>query len=147
MSEELNLAKDAINSFGQAILLIDAQKVQIAALEMMVKTQDELIKLYEKQEICLKFTHLSYEWKRKSAHLSNVTRKSNLPEYQEIIKLGRPVVEFIIHDLKENGPNDWFVALTEITGENPILPQMQGKMEEMSQAWINWFNNCERSEP
>lgn len=143
MSEELNLAKEAINSFGQAMLFIDAQRVRIITLEMMVKTQDELIKLYEKQEVNLKFLFLSTEWKRKSAHLSNVTHKSNLPEYQKIIKLGRPVVEFIIHDLKENGPDHWFVALTEITGENPILHQIQGKMEEMSQAWIDWFElNC-----
>jgi hypothetical protein len=44
----------------------------------------------------------------------------------------------MLQDLAENGPEDWFRALTTITGENPITADIRGKLQPMTEAWIKW---------
>jgi hypothetical protein len=44
----------------------------------------------------------------------------------------------ILKDLYENGPNDWFWALTAITDANPISAEMAGNMAAMTEAWLQW---------
>lgn len=84
------------------------------------------------------FQELSESWKAKTKFISNITKKSHHPDYQRIIAIGKPVVPWILKDLQKNGPNDWFWALTEITGDNPITKRIAGKIQEMSNAWLKW---------
>ena len=86
-----------------------------------------------------KFQKLANQWKNESRFLSTVSKKIQLDSYQEIIKMGIQVVPFIIQDLKENGPNDWFCALSILTKQNPIKQEFTGNMELMTNAWINWY--------
>ncbi|HJT32793.1 MAG TPA: hypothetical protein VJ783_12200 [Pirellulales bacterium] len=60
------------------------------------------------------------------------------PAYQQIIGMGPAAVPCILSDLAEHGPNDWFWALTAITGENPISQEIAGNMKTMTEAWLRW---------
>jgi hypothetical protein len=84
------------------------------------------------------FKELSRLWKRETKLFSNVTKKCTHPYYQKIIGMGKAVVPLILGDLRENGPNDWFWALTAITGENPITQAISGNMKAMTEAWLLW---------
>ena len=52
--------------------------------------------------------------------------------------MGEPAVPLILNDLKCNGPNDWFWALTMITDQNPITEAIAGNMKAMTEAWLQW---------
>jgi hypothetical protein len=86
---------------------------------------------------------LADRWKRETKFLSNVTAKSTHIAYQRIIGMGPAAVPFIIRDLEDNGPNDWFWALHAITGENPITEDIAGNMVSMTEAWTKWWNNLD----
>ena len=85
-----------------------------------------------------RFKRLAAVWKSETRFLSNVTRKATHPAYQAIIGMGELAVPFILQDLADNGPNDWFWALTAITEENPITEGMAGNMTAMTEAWLQW---------
>ena len=85
-----------------------------------------------------RFAKLAADWKAKTKFLSNVTSKIMYPEYQKIIGMGKEAMPLILRDLADNGPNDWFWALTAITDFNPITPDMAGNMVAMTEAWLQW---------
>jgi len=51
--------------------------------------------------------------------------------------MGKEVIPLILNDLKID-PDDWFWALTAITGENPVADNDAGNIEEMAKAWLKW---------
>lgn len=59
------------------------------------------------------------------------------PAYQGIIGLGMPVVPILLEELRTD-PDWWFYALMAITGENPCTEAMHGRLDLLSQAWVNW---------
>lgn len=83
------------------------------------------------------FQILANTWKEATRYLSNQKQKCSHPAYQEIIKMGRSALPFILSDLKES-MSDWFWALTAITGENPIPEHDWGKVPAMTEAWLQW---------
>lgn len=85
-----------------------------------------------------RFQELASAWKSETKVFSNVTKRVMHPAYQRIIGMGPPVVPYILLDLAEHGPNDWFWALTAITGENPIGLEIAGNMKAMTEAWLQW---------
>ena len=85
-----------------------------------------------------RFEKLSADWKSETKFLSNVTTKILNPGYQKIIGMGKEAIPLILRDLAENGPNDWFWALTAITDVNPITPEIAGNMVAMTEAWLQW---------
>jgi hypothetical protein len=93
-----------------------------------------------KNECCAKerFEKLAASWKTKTKFLSNVTTKILNADYQKIIGMGKDAIPFILNDLADNGPNDWYWALTAITDVNPIKPEMAGNMIAMTEAWLQW---------
>jgi hypothetical protein len=85
-----------------------------------------------------RFQSLADQWRAETRVLSNVTHRCQHLAYQQIIGMGETAVPLILHDLQANGPDDWFWALTAITGENPIRPEMAGDMRRMTEAWLEW---------
>jgi hypothetical protein len=57
---------------------------------------------------------------------------------RELVALGDPVVPQILAELKREPNAAWFTVLAEITGEDPIPPEMAGRVEAMAQAWLDW---------
>ena len=71
------------------------------------------------------------------SNLNNIFSNSN---YVDIIKFGANVLPWIIKDLRKDG-GYWFVALTKITGLNPIRETSRGVYEEMKKDWLSWADN------
>jgi hypothetical protein len=86
----------------------------------------------------MRFEQLAQEWKDETGILSNVTARVLHPAYQQVIGMGDAAVPLILKDLAENGPDDWFWALTSITGDNPITEDIAGDMKAMTEAWLRW---------
>lgn len=85
----------------------------------------------------VEFGTLASVWRKETGLLSSVRSRSLNWAYQRIIGMGEPVVPLILQELCKE-PDDWFWALTAITGENPILDEQAGDMEAMAKAWIEW---------
>ena len=84
-----------------------------------------------------RFGVLAREWKQATSHRSSVFDRSMHRAYQQIIGMGPAATPLILREL-EREADDWFWALAAITGENPIPPGAEGKMQEMRAAWLQW---------
>jgi hypothetical protein len=84
------------------------------------------------------FTQLADTWKQETAFQSNITKKAIHPAYQRIIGMGQAVVPLILEEFRRGKLDDWFWALTAITGENPITDDIAGNVESMAEAWLQW---------
>ena len=71
------------------------------------------------------------------AHLSSVREIVLHPAYQQIIGMGPQALPLILREL-EHKPEHWFWALRSIAREDPVLPDHQGVVAEMTQDWLNW---------
>src|SRR4051794_33253629 len=81
------------------------------------------------------FRRLAAIWETETLVLSNVNRITNHWAFQEIIRLGQPVVPLLLRNL-EREPHLWVWALPEITAENPVPPSDAGNIRKMSEAWL-----------
>ena len=84
------------------------------------------------------FTQLARRWKHDTAFQSNVTTKAMHPAYQRIIGMGREAIPLILEEFQSGHLDDWFWALTAITGANPITEDIAGDVERMAEAWLQW---------
>src|SRR5947208_8309388 len=82
-----------------------------------------------------RFQSLVQQWKKDTAHLSNIGKKALHPAYQEIIGMGKAVVPLLLAELKRE-PDDWFWALHAITGAKPVSAGSQGNIKAMADAWL-----------
>ena len=89
-----------------------------------------------------RFNKLAKAWKSETELVSKVSKRVMHPAYQKIIGMGESAVPLILKDLLENGPDDWFWALTAITDKNPITEEMAGKMSAMTEVWLQWGRNA-----
>jgi hypothetical protein len=71
------------------------------------------------------------EWKEKSRHMSNTAQMAMLRSYQKIIGMGWDAVPFLLEELQRE-PDQWFWALEAITDQNPVPPEVAGKVRENS---------------
>lgn len=118
---------------------------QLAALrknyDCLVERIDSLTRVHaacEYRVVCEKrFSHLATTWKRETGHLSNVTKKCTHHAYQEIIGMGTGALPLILDDLRDS-KDDWFWALSAITGQNPVSGEDAGNVTKMTEAWVRW---------
>ena len=87
--------------------------------------------------ILQKFHRLASQWKEERGPLSSARQMAEHPTYQEIIKMGRSAIPFLLAEL-EREPDHWFLALHTITGANPVSETNRGRVREMAQDWISW---------
>ncbi len=80
---------------------------------------------------------LADEWERTRPRGVDVTAMAEHPAYQRIVKLGIPAVPWLLARL-ERRPNHWFLALSAITGADPVPVESQGNMKAMTDAWLKW---------
>lgn len=85
----------------------------------------------------LKFRELAERWKRETGHMSIMSDIVSHPTYQQIIALGTQAIPLILREL-EREPDHWFWALQQLTGANPIKPEDRGRLQKMTQAWLDW---------
>ena len=84
-----------------------------------------------------RFQQLATEYEEKSRYMSNTAQMARLEPYQSIIAMGPAVVPLILEEI-QRGLGFWFDALEAITGENPVPPELEGRVRLMEQAWLNW---------
>lgn len=85
-----------------------------------------------------RFLQLKQEWEEATAALSSITEICMHPAYQQIIGMGPIAIPFIIREMG-NRPNHWFWALKAITGEDPVPPDKRGRIIDMTNAWLLWW--------
>jgi len=84
-----------------------------------------------------RFARLANEWSRETSHMSSASDLTNNPAYQQIIKLGWPVIPHLLDDLERN-KRFWFPALAAITGLRPFDPSDASNYRRMTAAWLLW---------
>ena len=84
-----------------------------------------------------RFRELVRQWKEATQFVSSVTSMVTHPAYQQIIGMGREVLPFVLAELRRE-PDHWFWALQAITRENPVRPADRGRIQAMTQAWLDW---------
>lgn len=85
-----------------------------------------------------KFQDYAAAWKHDTGHLSVEGEIATHEAYQSIISMGAPAIPLILEDLRQE-PHHWFIALDELTGESPELPEEDwGSIDALSDAWVKW---------
>jgi len=84
-----------------------------------------------------KFYNFKEEWEAETGYLSSITEIAMNPAYQQIIGMGQVALPYILSELKAKSGH-WFWALKSITGEDPVLPEQRGRMNQMAEAWLRW---------
>lgn len=59
------------------------------------------------------------------------------PHFLAIVGMGELAVPLIVRELSTE-PSFLFLALGEITGENPVPPSSAGKVGEIVEHWLSW---------
>jgi hypothetical protein len=84
------------------------------------------------------FNYLYDNWQNETKFISFFGNNTN-EYYKNIIGLGKLVVPYIINKLRKE-PCHLFIALSEITGKNPVKQEHQGLIHEMATDWISWWD-------
>jgi hypothetical protein len=92
----------------------------------------------QRQTVERKFRTLATQWAELTAYRSNMGALRQDPVYHELIALGEPAVPLILSELEGQPSVSWFAALAEITGENPVPPELSGHVAAMAGAWLEW---------
>ncbi|HEU4409589.1 MAG TPA: hypothetical protein VFS43_30320 [Polyangiaceae bacterium] len=83
------------------------------------------------------FTALAHQWQAACGHLSSTTKRANHKAFRAIVAMGRPAIPLLLEQITRN-PNDWDLALAEITGENPVPIEDAGRVDKIVAAWLAW---------
>lgn len=117
------------------------------ALHKLVGVYDDLAALCEEQGIALPepsrglhrwFKYLVHRWRTDSMIMSSHADMLKLDSMQQIIAMGEAVVPLILSELATH-PDHLFIALPEITGEAPSIPEEDyGKIKKIIVHWLAW---------
>ena len=101
-------------------------------------TPAEYAALNSENSLEAEFQRCAAAWKRDTGHLSVEGEIATHEAYQSIISMGAPAIPLIMEDLRQE-PHHWFIALDELTGESPELPEEDwGSIDALSDAWVKW---------
>jgi hypothetical protein len=102
------------------------------------KLSDEMLpNLQQAESLYRDFHRLVAEWKAKRNPTIVSSRMVAHPAYRSIVRMGSPAIPLILEELRRE-PDEWFYALSKITGENPITDACRGRFPQMRDAWIRW---------
>ena len=83
------------------------------------------------------FNELYKQWREKTKFHSYIGDSTDV-YHEKIIQLGWGAVPLIINKLKEDHAH-LFIALSRITGENPVKKENMGKVRKMTEDWVQWW--------
>lgn len=78
----------------------------------------------------------SEDWRRDTALMSKTVDKCMNWSYQMIIGMGPIAIQFIMRELENDDIDDWFWALTAITGGD--VAQDSDNFQEAAKLWLMW---------
>lgn len=113
------------------------QKISVRGSVLVSAAQREEIKKYTT------FIKLANQWRSETKHMSVMNDIISHVAYKKIIAMGNDVVPMILRELRRE-PAHWFWALKSITGDNPIKLEDRGRLNKMTEAWLDWGrrNGC-----
>ena len=79
-------------------------------------------------------------WRHDSLFDSFPNRMKRHPSFQSIVAEGNKAVPLIAAELRRE-PSFLFLALEEITGENPVSEDAQGNLQATVAAWLTWLRS------
>lgn len=91
----------------------------------------------ETPQLTREFQKLVKRWKADTINLSSLSSMTLHHAYLRIIGMGSSVLPLLFDELRKE-PDHWFVALTAITGANPIETGDAGNVDRMTNAWLDW---------
>jgi hypothetical protein len=109
----------------------------LTILSMSIFGLTEIAKETTEQELQTQFKELVSRWKQEVQFTSSMGEITANPYYLRIIGMGSRAIPLLLHEL-EREPDYWFVALTALTGEDPIKSGDRGNLEVMEKIWIKW---------
>ena len=83
------------------------------------------------------FRRLADQWIDDTLDMSSVKDMVVHPAYLRIIAMGDCVIPLLLRELEER-PNYWFVALSAVTGDDPVPDNADGDFTMMVDAWLEW---------
>ena len=85
-------------------------------------------------------TQLSEQWSRERRFLSSTTEMVAPPPPRPLAEMGWSALPLIFEQmrLKEDDPGHWYLALSEITGADPVAEADYGYMDRIASAWLGW---------
>ncbi|MBI4648180.1 MAG: hypothetical protein HY738_16755 [Bacteroidia bacterium] len=83
------------------------------------------------------FELLVKKWKNETRFFSFSNDITKSESYKLIINMGKVALPFIFQELKKE-PAHWFVALKQITKENPVKETSKGNIVKMVNDWLLW---------
>jgi hypothetical protein len=82
------------------------------------------------------FNRLADTWQRETVMLSRLSQRSMHWAYQQVIGMGPPAVRFMLERLRDDGPDDWFWALSMITREDAGAGTTT--LRDATERWLAW---------
>ena len=83
------------------------------------------------------FLRLKAQWLKETMVLSDPGKITSHPAFLAIVAMGESAVPFILHEL-ESGPSLLVWALPKILGKNPVPPDSDGEIDQLTEAWLQW---------
>lgn len=120
--QSLGMSEEATENLGKWLEVIDDYFAPISR---------------QRENIVQRFQDLVFTWKSDTRFYSALPQIVMHPAYLEIIGMGSAAIPLILRELKKK-PGHWDLALSAITGDNPIQPDQRGKMAEIAKAWLRW---------
>ena len=98
------------------------------------------------QELEATFNELAEQIKKDVGFSSRISDRVEHPAYQQVIKMGEPVLPLIFRYMDGGKGGFWFDALHAITGADPTPPPKQLPVpgwvaldiKGMERAWLQW---------
>ena len=83
------------------------------------------------------FALLADQWRAERPRGMDLADLTASPAYRAVVNMGTRAIRPILLQLKRKVEH-WYCALNEITGENPIPVEAEGKLKLMAEAWLKW---------
>lgn len=91
----------------------------------------------DRESLARQFRELAEAWRSRKGPISSIARMAILPEYQQIMAMGPPIIPIILRELQRK-PDHWFWALHYLTKADPVREDELGNLRKMADAWIRW---------
>ncbi len=99
--------------------------------------RSEIDEARRKEALEKEFRQLADQWREETGMHSAPRKILGHPAYQLVIAMGEKAIPIILKELNARG-GEWYFALREITGENPVPEHARGRTQLMKAAWIEW---------
>lgn len=134
---ESSAAARAMADAMERELSVDADQIISAFIKRpIIQLASETLRTSESPETD-KANDIIQQWIASRPRGGDIRSMASAAAYRNIIAMGESMVRPLLLQLSKK-PGHWFVALNEITGENPIEPPAEGNVKLMAKAWIKW---------